>query len=207
MTTTAQIIAAATAATARIKAVSADAKAAKDEAFRESALTTFTALKARGVTAEKIAESNKTAGVGYGSPAAVGYHALTGEVLSKPEGDFEDAAPSAQAIQTLVKKVGQKVAKEVVKKSKTQADAVANLTDAVDPEVDITKVLKAALKAVQSAEQARLEGNPLPGDAEPVVESILTALNNVTLGGSPIATVVVSNDEDALTDEDDLVLQ
>lgn len=204
MTTTnvEQLIATATRATAAIKATKAANKEAVETAFIDSALATWAVVKASpkgGAT--RLAEVNKSAGVGYGSVAAVGYHAVVGQYLTLAEGDWDETGEvSAQRVQAIVRKVGQETAKAIVKKARNRAAAFEALTNAVDGEVDILKVLKAALKQLSLAEQARLEGNALPQGADEIVQQIASALDNVALGATPtnVEIVFIPEDEDAL---------
>lgn len=182
MTTTITLLTTATTATAALHAVGVDAKEAKEAAFRASAIATAAALNG-GVEAKALAAANKALGSGYGSPAAVGFHAVTGDFLAL-EADFEGAA---QSVQNRIKTVGQPVAKAILKKSKDkgQADAVTRLDIKIAAlEVDIVKVLTAALKTVQKAEEARVGGAPLPADAVGVIESITAALLNCSAKSS-----------------------
>jgi hypothetical protein len=142
-----------------------------------AATTATAALHAVGVEAKALAEANKALGSGYGSPAAVGFHAQTGEFLGL-DNDFDGSAAS---VQSKIKRVGQKVTKAILKasKDKGQTDAVERLDIKIAAlEVDIVKVLTAALKTVQKAEEARVGGAPLPADAVGVIESITSALLN-----------------------------
>ena len=173
---TTALIADATNAALQIKLVSSASKEAVNEAFIVSAITTNKALKAR-VSATKLAESNKAAGAGYGSAAAVAYHALAGAVLSLPSDDFEG---SAQSVQTLIRKVNNnELAKTVVGKAKTVGQAIEALTAALDDSLDQVKVLKAALKLVQEVEMDRVSGNALQEGAMDIVNSLVAALINV----------------------------
>ena len=181
---TESLIAAATIACGQIKAVKESNKEAAEIVFIESALATHAATRTKG-SAAKLAASNKAAGVGYGSEAAVNFHALTGAFLLLDNEDFEG---SASSIQTLIKKVGQVESKAIIAKAKTQDIAAERLASAVSTEVDIVKELKKALLAVSNAEQARLEGNALPTEADEIVASIRLALGNVVLGDAPIET-------------------
>lgn len=201
---TAALLAAATAATAALHTTKTANKAALADAFTTSAIATHAAISGR-VSAAKLAEANKAAGIGYGSPAAVGYHALTGSVLLLPvtvdaDGN-ETGAVSGQKVQTLIKKVGQETAKQIIKKAKTQADAADRLADAVVETVDILKELEKAVVACQNAENQRLLGSPFTPEVEALVDSITRSLANITAGNVPIDIQIVSGDEDALDDE------
>ena len=170
------LLTAATTATAALHAVGVDAKDAKEAAFRISAIATAAALTG-GVEAKALGEANKALGSGDGSPAAVGFHAQTGEFLGL-DNDFDGSAAS---VQSKIKRVGQKVTKAILKasKDKGQTDAVERLDIKIgDLEVDILKVLTAALKTVQKAEEARVGGAPLPDEAVRVIESLTSALFN-----------------------------
>ena len=192
------LITAATRATASIKATKAANAEAVEQAFRESALATYAVVKASPKGgAGRLAEANKAAGAGYGSVAAVNYHSVVGQYLTLAEGEWDESGEvSAQRVQSTVKKVGQEVAKAIVKKARNRAAAFEALVAAVPAEVDILKVLKAALKSVSEAEQARLEGNALPEGADEIVEQIARALDNVSLGASPIPVEVIFTDAD-----------
>lgn len=194
------LIHAAAAATANLKATQVGNREAEQQAFIESALATHLAVKSSKNGASRLAEINKAAKVGYGSPAAVGYHAVTGQFLSLPEGEWETDAPSAKSVQTLVKKVGQVEAKAILAKAKTQAAAFVRLTEAVKPEpLDLVKTLEEALVLVSQVEEARLLGNALPAEADAVIASIRLALDNVALGDTGIETEVFRTvDIDAL---------
>ena len=180
------LINSAAAATANLKATQVGSKEAIEQAFIESALATFLAVKSSKNGASRLTEINKAAKVGYGSPAAVGYHAVTGQYLSLPEGEFDGDLPSAKSIQTLVKKVGQVDSKAIIGKAKSQAVAFTRLTEAVKPEeFDILKALEAARDLISEAEDSRLRGNALPSEADAVIASIRMALDNVALGDTP----------------------
>ena len=175
-TKSAELIANATNAALQIKTVAQVSKEAVNAAFIASAIATHTAIKAR-VSATKLAESNKAAGAGYGSTAAVSYHALAGAVLSLPSDDFEG---SAQSVQTLIRKVNNnELSKTVVSKSKTVGQAIESLTAALDDSLDQVKVLKAALKLIQEVELDRINGNALQEGAMDLVNSLVSALINV----------------------------
>ena len=173
---TTALIADATYAALQIKLVSNASKEAVNEAFIQSAILTHKAIKAR-VSPTKLAESNKAAGAGYGSAAAVAYHALAGSVLVLPADDFEG---SAQSVQTLIRKVNNnELAKSIATKSKTVLQAVESLTAALDDSLDQVKVLKAALKLIQEVELDRVNGNELQEGAIDIVNSFVAALINV----------------------------
>lgn len=140
-------------AVATLKATTAANKEAALAAFVASALATHAVVKASpkgGAT--RLAALNKEAGVGYGSPAAVGFHAVTGQVLSLPEGEVDDDNPlsSPTAIQALVKKVGQEKSKEILRTARTQVAVAKALKAAVQPDSP-EALLKAARKKVEDA--------------------------------------------------------
>jgi len=171
----AELIANATHAALQIKHAESASKEAVNAAFIQSAITTHVALKAR-VSARALAESNKAAGAGYGSAAAVGYHALAGQVLSLPVDEFNG---SPKSIQTLIKKIDAATAKDIIKRAKTVDQAVELLTAALTDEIDQVKLLKQALKLVQEVELDRVNGNPLQEGAMDLVNSLVAALINV----------------------------
>lgn len=139
-------------AVATLKATTANGKEANLAAFVASALATHAVVKASKGGASRLAALNKEAGVGYGSPAAVGFHAVTGQVLSLPEGEVDDDNPlsSPTAIQALVKKVGQEKSKEILRTARTQVAVAKALKAAVQPDSP-EALLKAARKKVEDA--------------------------------------------------------
>lgn len=179
----ATLISRATAAALAIKAVGEEAKEAKEAAFRFSAEVTATAIDG-GVSAVRIAEANKAAGAGYGSDAAVGFHALTGRFLRLADADWDG---SAQSIQTSIKKIGQPKAKAILKKAKDIDGALEALAAAVaDLEFDCDKALASLLKAAQTLEAARLTGGVFlkADEAASALASLACALENITKGKS-----------------------
>jgi hypothetical protein len=96
--TTDALLAAAADRTAVMKQAAEQARADADALFAESALATAAYLKARG-SAARLADVNKERKSGYGSPAAVQYHGLTGQVLALPADGYEG---TAKAVQTKV---------------------------------------------------------------------------------------------------------
>jgi len=172
---------------AHVKSSSADAL---EEAFRTSAVATHAAIAGK-VSAVALAAANKINGSEYKSDAAVGFHAVTGSFLLLDEEGFEG---SARSIQTIVKKVGQVVAKKIITKAKTQVDAAERLAAAIPTEVDIVKELVAAFKKIALVEEARLLGHDLPVEAVAIIESISLSLSNVVLGNVPVPTVVFSRE-------------
>lgn len=199
LTTKAECLAAAAAATAALASLKSNTKADIELAFRKSALATCEYVIVAKGKALDLAKANKEAGSGYGSDAAVGFHSLTGLWLSLPideDGDWatEDGdEPTAQRVQSLIKKIGQPKAKSILNKKGTNAQrAFASIAEAADAlPVDLSKLLKAAAKAVAQVEAARLAGADLPEDAMTAIDSISLALHNVVLGAQPIAIEVV----------------
>lgn len=184
-TNAANLIAAATAAALAIKAVGEEAKEAKEAAFRASAEATATAIDG-GVSAVRIAEANKAAGAGYGSDAAVGFHALTGKFLRLAEADWDG---SAQSIQTSIKKIGQPKAKNILKKAKDIDGAVEALAAAVaDLDFDCDKALAALVKAAQKLADARVAGGVFfkSEDSATALESLEVLLATIDSGKAPV---------------------
>jgi hypothetical protein len=187
-----------------LKATKTAAGEASLAAFVASALATAAAVKASKGGASRLAAMNKEAGVGYGSPAAVGFHAVTGTVLAMPEGDIdpERPFPSPTAIQTLVKKVGQERAKEILKGKRDQASVVYALQAAVEPD-SVESILKAARKKVEDALVAfHAKGQPLDDAARQEASEIVAQIGALI---DPDQAVIIPADASSLIDEDDLV--
>lgn len=167
-------------AVAVLKATTVANKEAALTAFVASALATHAAVKASRGGAVRLAALNKEAGVGYGSPAAVGFHAVTGHVLSLPVGevDEDNPLPSPTGLQALVKKVGQEVSKEVLKTTRTQAAAVLALEAAKAP-TTLADHLAKARKALEDAAVLRVSGAEYDQAAQEEVDVILAALDLV----------------------------
>lgn len=193
------LVAAASASNAALVAVKADNKATAEAAFIQSAKDTWAVVKAspRGGAA-RLAAVNKDAGVkGYTSEAGIGYHAVTGFILTLPEGEVgEDGLPTAPAIQSLVRKVGTKPAREIAKAAKTQAKAVLALKAAVEPDSveDILKIT--ARKATDAAAAFVGQGDEatLSDKARSLIDDIVLALNTLL---EPEQVVVVTVPADA----------
>jgi hypothetical protein len=194
---TTDLFAEATAAALAFKATRTANKEAAESAFRTSALATYNALAGKqAASAKKLAEANKAAGAGYGSPAAVGFHSLTGRALTHlspaTDDDGNEMPFSAQRLQTLIKKVGQETAKALIGKASDLADYAVRLGEAYEaPVVDMTKALQQALDLVAKVEEQRLLGNALPTEAEAIVATLTASL-----------AVISATDEDD-EDEDD----
>ena len=111
--------------------------------------------------------------------------------LTLPEGEFAKKAPTAQSIQTLIKKVGQKKAKPVIAKAETRADAhAALLKKVVEPAFDATATLEAAFALLQQVEEYRLKGNALTDDAAKVANDIDAAMSNITAIPADVISII-----------------
>jgi hypothetical protein len=198
-TTETDLFARATLAALLFKNTKSANREAAEAAFRESAVATYNALAGKSAkSASKLAEANKAAGAGYGSPAAIGFHSMTGRALthlSAPvDEDGNEGTFSAQRIQTLIKKVGQETAKRLIGKASDLGDLATKLGEAYEaPTVDIVKALQAALDLIASVEEQRLLGHALPATADAIVAACQTSLDNVVLGATPIQTEIVGS--------------
>lgn len=187
-----ELVAAATSACLALKETKAQNASAKDAAFRASAIATGDALRGR-VDAKALAESNKAAGAGYGSPSAVKYHAVTGWLLSLPEDEDGESLPSAESIQTIVKKVfavDAPLAQSIIKKSKTQQAAVEGLKAAVQP-VTVADLLEQARRKVDAALESRVSGGEWTDEAREQAESIFASIETL-LATSVLASTPAS---------------
>lgn len=161
-----------------------------DDLFVKSAHATAEYLKARG-SAAALADVNKERKAGYGSPAAVQYHGLTGNVLGLPNGGYEG---TAKAVQTKVKAIYQvdaDLARAIVKKAKTVKDAVDALADA-KPATTLADHLAKARKALENAAELRVAGAEYDAPAQDEVAVILAALDLVV---APASVTVADREE------------
>jgi hypothetical protein len=198
------LLADAHAAVATLKATTVANREENAAAFVASALATAAVVKASKGGASRLADLNKKAGVGYGSPAAVGYHAVTGMVLALPEGEIdpERPFPTPTGIQSLVKKVGQEESKAILKGKRDQASVVYALQAAVEPD-SVESILKAARKKVEDAVVAlAARGDSLTPEERAEVDEILAQVGTLI---DPDQAVVIPADASSLTDAEDLV--
>ena len=191
---TAALLAVAAAATAVLKAAAVATREDEDRPFAESALATAEFLKARGSGAA-LAEANAERKSGYGSPAAVQYHGLTGTVLGLPDGGFEGTAKSIQTKVKAIYQVDADLARAIVKRSKTIQGAVDALVDA-KPATTLADHLAKARKALENAAELRVAGAEYDQAAQDEVAVILAALDLVvapqTVTVSTVAEVVAA---------------
>lgn len=197
------LVAEAHTAVATLKATTAANRESALAAFVASATATYALVKASPKGgASRLAAVNKEAGVGYTSSAAVGFHAVTGQVLSLPEGevDPDNPLPSPTAIQALVKKVGQEKSKDILKGARTQAAAVAGFK-AADSGPKIEDLVKGARLQVEKAVTAFVTGKrPLTDDERNAVRDLLATIDNLI---TPDSTVIVPGDASSLEQEAD----
>jgi hypothetical protein len=185
------LLAAAADRTAVMKQAAEQARADADALFAESALATAAYLKARG-SAARLADVNKERKSGYGSPAAVQYHGLTGQVLALPADGYEG---TAKAVQTKVKAIYQvdaDLARAIVKKARSIQGAVDALADA-KPGTTLADVLATARKALEDAAERRVGGAEYDQAAQDEVAVILAALDLIVA-----PRVVTVSEADAL---------
>lgn len=176
-------------AVAAVKAAAAANREIEDDLFRESALATSEYLKARG-SAAALAEVNKERKSGYGSPAAVQYHGLTGNLLALPDGGYEGTAKSVQTKVKAIYQVDADLARSIVKKAKDIASAVDALADA-KPATTLADHLAKARKALENAAELRVLGEAYDTDAQDEVAVILAALDLVV---APDRVIVTTDD-------------
>lgn len=175
--TTDALLATAAARTAEMKAAAEQARADADALFAESAVATAAYLKARG-SAARLAEVNKDRKSGYGSPAAVVYHGLTGTVLGLPDGGFDGTAKSVQTKVKAIYQFDADLARTIIKRSKTIQGAVDALADA-KPATTLADHLAKARKALENAAELRVAGAEYDQAAQDEVAVILAALDLV----------------------------
>ena len=174
---TAALLAAAADATASLKAAAVANREDEDRLFAESALATAEFLKARGSGAA-LAEANAERKSGYGSPAAVQYHGLTGTVLGLPDGGFEGTAKSVQTKVKAIYQFDADLARAIVKRSKTVQGAVDALADA-KPATTLADHLAKARKALENAAELRVAGAEYDDAARQEMDVILAAIDLV----------------------------
>ena len=190
-------------AVATLKATTVNGKEANLAAFVASALATAAVVKASKGGAVRLAALNKEAGVGYGSPAAVGFHAVTGDILGLPEGEIdpETSFPSPTAIQSLVKKVGQTESKAILKGKRTQAAVVAALQAAV-PDPEVAALVKAARAQVEKAVVAFVaRGTDLSDQERNEIRDLLAAVDNLVAPDQAVIIPGVPDDASSLLEE------
>jgi hypothetical protein len=175
--TTDALLATAAARTAEMKSAAEQARADADVLFAESAVATAAYLKARG-SAARLAEVNKDRKSGYGSPAAVVYHGLTGNVLGLPDGGFDGTAKSVQTKVKAIYQFDADLARAIVKKAKTVQDAVDALTEA-KPATTLADHLAKARKALEDAAEFRVNGAEYDDAARQEMDVILAAIDLV----------------------------
>ena len=191
-------------AVATLKATTVANKEAALDAFVASALATAAVVKASKGGAVRLAALNKEAGVGYGSPAAVGFHAVTGQVLALPVGEIDDdnPLPSPTAIQSLVKKVGQTESKEILRKARTQVAAAAALR-AATPDAEVAALVKAARLQVEKAVTAYVKRDTALTDAERnEIRDLLATIDNLVAPDQAVIIPAVPDDASSLMDEE-----
>lgn len=190
--TTDALLAVAADRTAAMKAAADQARDNADVLFAQSATATAEYLKARG-SATRLAEVNKERKSGYGSPAAVVYHGLTGTVLGLPDGGFEGTAKSVQTKVKAIYQFDADLARSIVKKAKTVQDAFDALAAAI-PAVTLADHLAKARKSLEDAAEMRVGGAEYDQAAQDEVAVILAALDLVVAPQS----VTVSQQADAV---------
>lgn len=167
-------------------------KAANTAAFRASALATFTAVSEGRGAAAALAAANKEAGVGYGSDAAVGFHALTGQWLTLPVVEGEKV-PSAESVQAQIKKAGQKKVKAILKRKDITAGAAWEaIKAAAVADFDPVKTLEAAFALVQQVEEWRVSGHAFGDDfdVKKALNGFRNALDNIEPVRKPVIEIV-----------------
>lgn len=177
-------------AIAAMRAADQDHREVADELFATSALATAEYLKARG-SANALADINKERKAGYGSPAAVLYHGLTGQVLALPDNGYEGTAKSVQTKVKAVYQVDADLARSIVKRAKSIQGAVEALADAI-PAKTLADHLARARKALEDAAELRVAGAEYDEPSQDEVAVILAALDLVV---APAKVTVADREE------------
>jgi hypothetical protein len=186
-------------------------------AFAESAIACNNALNTTGVTLQKLADANRegtreyagmgvTSGFLYVSVEAVSYHALTGQLLSLAfDEEITDEEIVPTDVQSLIVSVkhhkfaGVKPIKAILRKAKTQQEAIELLFVALEKANADEKAAKAT-PAVETASTGagsddESDGESMGSDVSPItpdhtVESHLAAALALLSAGSDMTDSV-----------------